>query len=68
MKQNKQWYLGFFACFAFFAVPGLLQGDWGQAVWLVWLVWIVYFFPRSGNGQSEADSSTPDTSPDEQSS
>lgn len=51
MKQNpknEQWYLGFFALFAFMAVPGILEGEWGQAVWLVWLVWLVFFFKQPG--------------------
>lgn len=55
-QKNPQWYLGFFALFAFAAFPGILQGEWGQAVWLVWLVWGIYFFK-----QPETDSTTKDT-------
>ncbi len=36
--------LGLFSLFALFAVPGILEGEWGQAIWLVWVVWAIFFF------------------------
>ena len=61
MKSYR--YLGFFSLFAFFAVPGLLAGEWGQAIWLVWLVWGLLFFvdPKmylSDDGVASPDETT----------
>ena len=46
MKISHERLLGFFGVFALFAVPGIMEGDWIQAVWLVWVVWFLYFFKR----------------------
>lgn len=53
MKKNQYRYLGFFSLFALSALPGILAGEWGQAVWLVWLVWAIFFFVDPEPGQQE---------------
>ena len=45
MFKNER-ILGFFGFFALFALPGMLEGEWIQAVWLVWLIWFIYFFKK----------------------
>lgn len=45
-NKAEQWYLGFFGLFALNAVPGILEGEWSQAVWLVWVVWFLFFFKK----------------------
>lgn len=69
--KHTYWYLGFFALFAFNAVPGLVQGEWAQGVWLVWLVWLIFFFIND-NTKDGVDRPSPDAegavddSPDQQ--
>ena len=54
-KKEQSRYLGFFSFFALFALPGLFEGEWSQAVWLVWLVWLVYFFPQDKKHAGDED-------------
>jgi hypothetical protein len=61
MKQKQHWYLGFFSLFAFSALPGLLAGDWGQAVWLVWLVWALFFFLETDDEDEQSTNTSKET-------
>ena len=58
--KHPQWPLGFFSLFALSAVPGLLEGEWGQAVWLVWIVWAIFFFiePEKGDDTPSGETSS----------
>ncbi len=45
--MEKDWLLGFFGLFAFYAIPGLMDGEWIWASWLVWAFWFIFFIPPS---------------------
>lgn len=42
---RKQWPLGFLGLLAFQGVQGIVDQNWGQAIWLVWVVWFIHFIP-----------------------
>lgn len=44
----RTWPLGFLGFLAAYGLPGALQGDWRQAIWLVWVVWFIHFLPVTG--------------------
>ncbi|MBD3247497.1 hypothetical protein GF378_02655 [Candidatus Pacearchaeota archaeon] len=53
-RLRKNWQLGFFGLFAIYAIPGIINKNWGQAIWLVWVLWFLYFIPIKHSSKSNS--------------